>query len=99
MPGAFTREEIAALAALASLELEPSEVDLFARQLGEILAYADEVQRIDTRGVLPTASVTPQRAIDRPDVVRPSLDRDDVLANASDAARRAGCFRVPRVIG
>ena len=38
-------------------------------------------------------------AADRDDVVRPSLDRDDAIANAPDAARQAGLFRVPRVIG
>jgi len=31
MPAAFTREQIAAIAALANLELDASESDLFAR--------------------------------------------------------------------
>ena len=53
----FTRDEVAAIAALANLELDDDELDLFARQLGDILAYADEVQQIDTTGVPPTASV------------------------------------------
>ena len=48
---------MAAIAALANLELDPSEIELFARQLGDILAYADEVQQIDTTGVPPTTSV------------------------------------------
>ena len=99
MPGGFTRDEVAALAALANLELDASEIDLFARQLGDILAYADQVQQIDTTGVPPTASVVARLAADRPDEVRPSLDRDDALANAPDAALEAGFFRVPRVIG
>src|SRR5205085_1911042 len=57
MPAAFTREQIAAIAALAHLELDASETDLFARQLGEILAYAEVVQQIDTTGIPPTTSV------------------------------------------
>ena len=77
----------------------PPRLDLFARQLGDILAYADEVQQIDTTGVPPTASVVARHAADRPDEVRPSLDRDEALANAPDAALDAGFFRVPRVIG
>ena len=99
MSSGFTREQVAAIAALANLRLEVSELDLFARQLGDILAYADEVQQIDTTGVPPTASVVPQHAVDRPDEVRPSLDRDEALANAPDAAPDAGLFKVPRVIG
>lgn len=99
MPPDFSREQVAAVAALAHLELEPAELDLFARQLGRILAYADEVQRVDTTGVPPTATVATTRAVDRADEVRPSLDREDALANAPDAALDAGFFKVPRVIG
>jgi aspartyl-tRNA(Asn)/glutamyl-tRNA(Gln) amidotransferase subunit C len=99
MPAAFTREDVAKIAALANLELDPSEIDLFARQLGDILTYAEAVQKVDTTGITPTASVLARHAADRPDEVRPSLDRDEALANAPDAAVDAGFFRVPRVIG
>jgi aspartyl-tRNA(Asn)/glutamyl-tRNA(Gln) amidotransferase subunit C len=99
MPAGFTREQIAAIAALAHLELDASEVDLFARQLGEILAYAEVVQQIDTTGVPPTASIAGGHAADRPDEVAPSLDRDEALAAAPDTAMDAGFFKVPRVIG
>jgi aspartyl-tRNA(Asn)/glutamyl-tRNA(Gln) amidotransferase subunit C len=99
MPAGFTRDEIAAIAALAHLELDASEIDLFARQLGDILAYADVVQQIDTTGVPPTASVLAGHAADRPDEVQPCLDRDEALAAAPDPAPEAGFFRVPRVIG
>jgi Asp-tRNA(Asn)/Glu-tRNA(Gln) amidotransferase C subunit len=34
----------------------------------------------------------------REDVPAPSLDRDEVLANAPDARREAGLFRVPKVL-
>jgi aspartyl-tRNA(Asn)/glutamyl-tRNA(Gln) amidotransferase subunit C len=99
MPSVFSREQVAAVAALAHLDLEPEELDLFARQLGRILAYADEVQRVDTTGVPPTATVVTARAVDRADEVRPSLAVDEALANAPDAAVDAGFFKVPRVIG
>ncbi len=99
MPAGFRPDEIAAIAALANLELEPSEVEMFAHQLGEILAYARQVQQVDTAGVPPTAGVTATRDAARPDLVRPSLARGEALANAPDAAPGAGWFRVPRVIG
>jgi aspartyl-tRNA(Asn)/glutamyl-tRNA(Gln) amidotransferase subunit C len=99
MPSALTRDEVARIAALANLELDAAEIDLFARQLGEILAYADQVQQIDTSGVPPTASVVTRHAADRADRVCRSLDRDEALASAPDAAPDAGFFRVPRVIG
>ena len=95
----FSRVDVEAIAALAQLELDDREIDLFGRQLAEILTYVEQLQRIDTTGVPPTASVVSAHAADRDDVVRPSLDRADAIANAPDAARQAGLFRVPRVIG
>jgi aspartyl-tRNA(Asn)/glutamyl-tRNA(Gln) amidotransferase subunit C len=99
----FTRDQVTAIAALAQLELDANEVEMFARQLGEILAYADEVQQVDTRSVPPTASVLTRYPSDRPDQVRPSLTPEEALASAPDPApdptMTAGLFRVPRVIG
>jgi aspartyl-tRNA(Asn)/glutamyl-tRNA(Gln) amidotransferase subunit C len=99
MPAGFTRSEVEAIAALARLELEERELDLFASQLGDILEYANQVQRIDTTGVAPTTSVVLRHAADRPDVVVPCLERAAALANAPDSAPEAGLFKVPRVIG
>ena len=95
----FSRADVEAIASLAQLELDDTEIDLFGRQLAEILTYVEQLQRIDTTGVPPTASVLSAHAADRDDVVRPSLDREDAIANAPDGARQAGLFRVPRVIG
>ena len=99
MPSGFTRDEVAAIARLAHLELTTSELDLFTRQLADVLAYAAEVQQIDTTGIPPTASVLTRHAAERADEVRPSLDRSEALANAPDAAVEAGLFKVPRVMG
>ena len=99
MPAVLTRAEVERIAALAHLELADDEIDLFVRQLGDILEYANQLQQIDTTGVPPTASVTVGHEGDRPDVVAPCLDRAQALANAPDAAIEAGFFRVPRVIG
>jgi aspartyl-tRNA(Asn)/glutamyl-tRNA(Gln) amidotransferase subunit C len=96
---AFSRAEIEAIASLAQLDLTDEEIDLFGRQLGAILEYVDQLQRIDTAGVPPTAAVGAGHAGDRTDSVQPSLDRGAALANAPDAAADAGFFKVPRVIG
>jgi len=102
MPTVLTREQVAAIAALAQLELDAVEMDLFARQLGNILDYAKQVQQIDTTGVPPTASLVARHTADRPDDVHASLDIADTLANAPDpdaARHEGGFFKVPRVIG
>jgi aspartyl-tRNA(Asn)/glutamyl-tRNA(Gln) amidotransferase subunit C len=99
MASGFSRAQVEAVAALANLELNDAEIELFARQLGDILEYATQVQGIDTTGVPPTASVVTRHSADRVDAVAASLDRADALANAPDASGQAGLFKVPRVIG
>jgi aspartyl-tRNA(Asn)/glutamyl-tRNA(Gln) amidotransferase subunit C len=96
---ALTIADVERIAALAQLELTDEEKQLFTKQLADILAYAEQVQAIDTNGVPATAHVDAAQQREREDVPRPSLPVDDALANAPDADREAGLFRVPRVIG
>jgi aspartyl-tRNA(Asn)/glutamyl-tRNA(Gln) amidotransferase subunit C len=95
----FTADDVAGIAALARLELDEEERQRMARQLARILAYAEEVQRVDTSDVPPTSHVLTADTVLRPDRARPSLSRDEALANAPDADRAAGVFKVPRVLG
>jgi aspartyl-tRNA(Asn)/glutamyl-tRNA(Gln) amidotransferase subunit C len=95
----FTRDDVQRIAALARLELTGEEQDLFARQLGDILRYADEVRAVDTAGVPPTSHALAGHPAFREDGRRPSLPRDEALANAPDTDAGLGFFRVPRVLG
>lgn len=101
MPATFTPADIIRIAQLARLQLTGDEQALFARQLSGILAFAEQVQEVDTRNVPPTSHPTADSAGDmlRDDVVTGSLPRDTVLAEAPDADRTAGLFKVPRVLG
>jgi aspartyl-tRNA(Asn)/glutamyl-tRNA(Gln) amidotransferase subunit C len=91
--------DVERIASLAHLELTDEEKELFTRQLAEILAYAEQIQRLDTSGVPATAHVHAQIRAERDDVLKPSLPVADAIANAPEAARDAGLFKVPRVIG
>ena len=95
---AFTPADVSAIAALANLELDPAETELYARQLAAILAYAEEIQQVDTTGVPPTAHIGAVAGVERDDTTRPSIDRRAALSNAPDAAPEAGLFKVPRVL-
>ena len=99
MPSTLTVADVERIAALAMLELTDAEKQLFARQLADILAYAEQVQAIDTSGVAASAHVPGGDATEREDEPRPSLPIADALANAPDGEPDAGLFRVPRVIG
>ena len=95
---ALTQQDVKRIAELARLELTSEELDLFTRQLGDILRYVEQISELDTTGVAPTSHVL-NRPVDRDDETGPTLSRPDLLSNAPDASREAGLFKVPRVIG
>ena len=99
MPTTLTIADVERIAALAQLELTADEKQHFTKQLADILAFADQVQAIDTSGVAATAHVLPGQRVEREDDQRPSLPIGEAVANAPDADAEAGLFRVPRVIG
>jgi aspartyl-tRNA(Asn)/glutamyl-tRNA(Gln) amidotransferase subunit C len=94
----IAREEAARVAALAKLEMTGDELDRAAADLTAILDYVAELDAVDTSAVDPEAAPLTLSPL-REDEPRPSLDRGDAFANAPDADRDAGLFRVPRVLG
>ena len=99
MADTLTRADVERIATLARLELTPDEVTLFAGQLTAILAYADQVQQVDTSGIDVAPAAAPGDMAARDDVPVPSLDRDLALSQAPAPDRAAGLFKVPRVLG
>jgi aspartyl-tRNA(Asn)/glutamyl-tRNA(Gln) amidotransferase subunit C len=90
-----TVETVDHVARLARLSLTEEERALFARQLDDILAWAESLQAVDVAGVEPLAALGGGDL--RADSEREGLPRETALAAAPDAAE--GLFRVPRVIG
>jgi aspartyl-tRNA(Asn)/glutamyl-tRNA(Gln) amidotransferase subunit C len=99
MPGGLTKVDVDRIAALARLALSAEEQELYRRQLAEILDYARQVAAVDTRGVPPTTHALLLRPSERLDAAGPSLTVSDALANAPEADRAGGLFKVPRVLG
>ncbi len=97
MPTRISTDDVAHVARLARLALTPEELALFTEQLGAVLDHARDVEALDTAGVPPTAHPLPLVNVLRDDVVVPSLDRAEVLAQAP--AVEADRFRVPRILG
>lgn len=74
--------DIAHVARLARLGLDPAAMARYADQLGVILEHAARIQAIDTEGVTPTAHPLGVVNRFRGDEVGPSLDRHVVLSQA-----------------
>jgi len=93
----ISRADVAHVARLARLDLTDDELERFTEQLGAVLEHASDVAALDTKGVAPTAHPLPLRNVLREDRVVPSLDRDEVLAQAP--AVEADRFKVPPILG
>jgi aspartyl-tRNA(Asn)/glutamyl-tRNA(Gln) amidotransferase subunit C len=94
---ALTREQLASIAALARLDLTPSEIPVYQESLSRILEFVGALDACDTAGVTPMAHPLPglaQRL--RPDTVTETDHREQYQANAPLTA--AGLYLVPKVI-
>ncbi len=93
MGAVIDRDQVLHVAKLARLELSDDEVEQMAKELSGILEHVDRISELDLEGVEPTSHVVKLENVLRADEPRPSLDRDEALANAPDPAD--GAFRVP----
>jgi aspartyl-tRNA(Asn)/glutamyl-tRNA(Gln) amidotransferase subunit C len=93
----ISREEVEKVSLLGRLLLSDEELDKMTSQLGDILAYMDLLAEVDTEQVEPMAHALDVSDVFRADEVRPSLDREQALANAPH--RDAECYLVPAVLG
>jgi aspartyl-tRNA(Asn)/glutamyl-tRNA(Gln) amidotransferase subunit C len=93
----ITRDDVAHVAALARLRLSEDELERFTEQLGAVLEHAADIDALDLDDVTPTWQPYPLRNVLREDEVVPSLDREEVLAQAPEVEDHR--FRVPPVLG
>jgi aspartyl-tRNA(Asn)/glutamyl-tRNA(Gln) amidotransferase subunit C len=93
---AITRAEVEHLARLARLALPDAELEHYADQLDVILSSVASISQVAAADVPPTSHPLPLTNVFRPDEVRRSLDRDEVLAQAP--AAEDARFRVPRIL-
>ena len=92
----ITLAEVEHVARLARLDIAPDEKERMRGQLDAILGYVEQLRRVDTTGIQPTAHVLPLVNVLREDEVRPSYPEEAVLANAPEP--EDGQFRVPRIL-
>ena len=93
----LAREDVEKVALLARLELSPDEVERLTAELQQIVAYVDLLGEVDTTGVEPMAHAVEVSNVFSADAVRPSLPREEALANSARHSDEA--FLVPAVLG
>ena len=88
--------DVAYVAQLARLKLTPEEIELFQKQLGDILKYADKLKEVDVSQVEAAAHAIPIFNVFREDAPRDWFTSEEALSNAPRKAN--DLFIVPKVV-
>jgi len=88
--------DVAHVAKLARLNLSDAETELFQRQLGHILNYADKLRGVDVSEVEAAAHAIPIFNVFREDEPRDWFTAEEALSNAPCQAN--GLFIVTKVV-
>jgi aspartyl-tRNA(Asn)/glutamyl-tRNA(Gln) amidotransferase subunit C len=95
-PVSSPKIDIHYVAHLARLSLTPEEEKSFEGQLGHVLEYIKQLEKVDVSNVEPTAHAFPLVNVTRADVVKPSLPHEEAMRNAPAQVR--GLFQVPKIV-
>jgi aspartyl-tRNA(Asn)/glutamyl-tRNA(Gln) amidotransferase subunit C len=93
---AETDLDVAYVAKLARLNLSAAETQLFQKQLGVVLRYADKLKEINVAGVEAAAHAIPIFNVFREDEPRECFTAEEALSNAPRKAKNL--FIVPKVV-
>jgi aspartyl-tRNA(Asn)/glutamyl-tRNA(Gln) amidotransferase subunit C len=88
--------DVAYVARLARLNLTDEETELFQKQLGEVLKYAEKLRGVDVSNVEAAAHALPIFNVFREDAPRDWFTAQQALSNAPRQAN--GFFIVPKVV-
>lgn len=89
-------EQIKQVAHLARLEVKPSNIDAYARQLSDIMRMVDQLSAVNTEGVQEMAHPLDMSQRLRADDVSESNQRETFQAQAP--AVQEGLYLVPKVL-
>ena len=92
----ISTDEVARVAGLARIALTPEEITRIAGELDVITEAVAKVSEVATPDVPATSHPIPLSNVWREDEVGPTLDRDEVLAQAP--AQQDGMFLVPQIL-
>ena len=93
----LVRAEVERVSLLARLELTEAELTAMTEQLGQIIGYVDLLAELDTEDVEPMAHAVELSNVFRPDELRASYNRLEMLARAPHADGEF--YLVPAVLG
>ncbi len=90
------KKEVEKIANLARIALTELEIETYTQQLSAILAFVEQMNAVDTTGIIPMAHPLDAVARLREDVVSETNQRDNFQAIAPQV--KNGLYLVPQVI-
>lgn len=94
----FSDDDVQKLARLSRLQLSKNEIAQFKDELGAIVGYVEQLQKVDVTGLVPTSQVTGLTDVVRADeVINYGVSQKDLLKNAPKT--EANQFKVKRMVG
>ena len=88
----ITTDDVAQVAALASLDVPEADAETLADQLSRIVEYVKKLEELDTDDVVPTTQVV------KGQLHKARTDQVEPRAGSGEAGQAAKLFDVPRVI-
>jgi len=95
MASTITKTELEHLAKLARIELDPKSEEKLLKDLGAMLAYFEQLNELDTTGVLPMTGGTDLKNILRDDAERENTNRGAGVEQFPE--KKDGYLKVPAV--
>lgn len=91
-----SREEVLHIANLADLNIQENEIDEYAKNLQDILNFAEVINSVDTNNVTESIGTANNVNIFREDEIKEFADMELLLENAPE--QENNMFKIPKVL-
>ena len=90
------RATVIRIANLAKIHIDDSEIDVFTRELSQILNWVEQLNEVDVKNVKPMTGVSGMSLREREDEVLDGGYADKIVKNSKE--KKENSFSVPKVI-
>lgn len=90
------RATVIRIANLAKIHIDDSEIDIFTRELSQILNWVEQLNEVDVKNVKPMTGVSGMSLREREDEVLDGGYADKIVKNSKE--KKENSFSVPKVI-
>ena len=90
------RATVIRIANLAKIHIDDSEIDIFTKELSQILHWVEQLNEVDVKNIKPMTGVSGMSLREREDEVLDGGYADKIVKNSKE--KKKNSFSVPKVI-